>query len=108
MKGHRKVNFWFYTGLGLVFGNTLIVAILYSLDIVAKTNAGFIGVGIVLMIIGYFTRHNWEKWSEPHERTYQTYDAPPALVLGQELKTYRAEIQDRHCRDCRKYQWRKV
>jgi hypothetical protein len=55
-----------------------------------------------------FHIHKWGMWSEPHERTYQTYDAPPALVPNQELKTITSEIQDRLCTTCGKYQWRKV
>jgi hypothetical protein len=52
--------------------------------------------------------HYWSRWSEPHERTYQSYSAPPALVPHTELRTFRSEIQDRTCERCGKYEWRKV
>jgi len=52
--------------------------------------------------------HKWHMWSEPTERIYQTYDAPPALVPNQELKTYTSMVQTRTCATCGKFQWRKV
>lgn len=55
-----------------------------------------------------FHMHNWSKWSEPQERTYQTYDAPPALVPNQTLKTFSSLVQERICKTCGKYKWRKV
>jgi hypothetical protein len=55
-----------------------------------------------------FHIHKWGKWSKPVERTLERFDAPPALVLGQKLRTFRACIQERICETCGKYQWRKV
>lgn len=108
MKNHRGVNAPWYLGLGLVSANLVILPIQIFTDGFFWSNLALFIIGVIAMIWGWFTRHNWSEWSAPHERTCQTYDAPPALVLNQELKTYRAEIQDRKCTDCGKYQWRKV